>query len=71
MALPANETWDKPSASAPRDLRNFQIPAKHPLTIPPLSTKQLDRSASIIPTKGWNVRSLALLRQAERPEAAP
>jgi hypothetical protein len=61
LALSANEAWDKPSASAPRDLKNFQIPAKPPLMTPPLSMKQLDLSAPIIPTKDWNVRSLAFL----------
>jgi hypothetical protein len=38
--------------------------------MPPLSMKQLDQLAPIIPTKGWNVRSLALLGQAEGPEAS-
>jgi hypothetical protein len=61
MASSANEAWDKPSALAPGDLTNFQIPAKPPLTMPPLTTKQLDPSVPIIPTKGWNVRSLAFL----------
>jgi hypothetical protein len=69
--LSANEAWDKPSASAPGDLTNFQIPVKPPLMTPPLSTKQLDQSVSIIPTKGWNVRSLAFLGQAEGPKATP
>jgi hypothetical protein len=71
LALSANEAWDKPSASAPGDLTNFQIPAEPPLMTPPLSTKQLARSAPIIPTKGWNVRSLAFLGWAEGPEATP
>jgi hypothetical protein len=53
LALSANEAWDKPSASTPGDLTNFQIPAKPPLMTPPLSMKQLDRSVPIIPTKGW------------------
>jgi hypothetical protein len=70
LALSANEAWDKPSASAPGDLTNFQIPAKPPLTMTPLSMKQLDRSAPIIPTKGWNVRSLAFLGWAEGPKAS-
>jgi hypothetical protein len=69
LAFPANEAWEKPSASTHRDLTNFQIPTKLPLTMPPLSTKQLDRSVPIIPTEGWNVRSLAFLGQAESPEA--
>jgi hypothetical protein len=71
LALSAKEAWDKPSASAPGDLTNFQIPAEPPLTMPLLSTKQLDRSAPIIPTKGWNVRFLAFLGQAEGPETTP
>jgi hypothetical protein len=71
LALSANEAWDKPLASAPGDLTNFQIPAEPPLTMPPLSTKQLDGSAPIIPTKGWNVRSLAFLGQVEGPETTP
>jgi hypothetical protein len=41
-----------------------------PLTTPPLSTKQLDQLAPIIPTKGWNVRSLAFLGQVEGPESS-
>jgi hypothetical protein len=52
LALSAKETWEKPSASTPGNPTNFQIPAKPPLSMPPLSTKQLDRSAAIIPTKG-------------------
>jgi hypothetical protein len=71
LALSANEAWDKPSASTPGDLTNFQIPAKPPLTTPPLTMKQLDRLAPIIPTKGWNVRSLAFLGWAEGPEVTP
>jgi hypothetical protein len=42
LALPANEAWEKPSASAPGNPTNFQIPGEPPLTTPPLSTKQLD-----------------------------
>jgi hypothetical protein len=42
LALSANEAWDKPSTSTPGNLTNFQIPAKPPLTMSPLSTKQLD-----------------------------
>jgi hypothetical protein len=42
LALSANEAWDKPSASTPGDLTNFQIPAEPPLTTSTLSTKQLD-----------------------------
>jgi hypothetical protein len=42
LALSANEAWDKPSASTPGDHTNFQIPAKPLLTMPRLSTKQLD-----------------------------
>jgi hypothetical protein len=61
LALSTNEAWEKPSASTPGDLTNFQIPAESPLTMPSFSTKQLDQSATIIPTKGWNVRSLAFL----------
>jgi hypothetical protein len=34
LALSANEAWDKPSASAPGDLTNFQIPAEPPLIMP-------------------------------------
>jgi hypothetical protein len=60
----------KPSASAPGDLRNFQISAKPALTMPPLCMKHLDRSVPIIPTKGWNVRSLAFLGWAEGPKAS-
>jgi hypothetical protein len=70
LALSANEAWEKPPASAPGDPTNFQIPAKPPLTMPPVSKKQLDRLVPIIPTKGWNVRSLAFLGQAEGPEAS-
>jgi hypothetical protein len=70
LALSANDAWDKPSALAPGDLTNFQIPAEHPLTTPPLSMKQLDRSSPIIPTKGWNVRSLIFLGRVEGPEAS-
>jgi hypothetical protein len=43
LALSANEAWEKPSASTPGDLTNFQISAEPPLMMPPLSTKQLDR----------------------------
>jgi hypothetical protein len=32
-----------------------------------ISTKQLERSAPRIPTKGWNIRALAFLRRAEVP----
>jgi hypothetical protein len=64
LALPANEVWEKPSASTPGNPTNFQIPAKPPLMMPPLSMKQLDRSAPIIPRKDWNVRSLTF-QQAE------
>jgi hypothetical protein len=71
LALYANEAWDKPSASAPGDLTNFQIPAESPLMMPPLSTKQLDQLAPIIPTKDWNVRFLAFLGRVEEPEATP
>jgi hypothetical protein len=71
MALSANAAWDKPSASTPEDLTNFQIPAEPSLMTPPLSTKQLDQSVPIIPTKGWNVRSLAFLGLVEGPEATP
>jgi hypothetical protein len=70
LALSADEAWERPSASAPGDLTNFQTPVKHPLTMPPLSMKQLDQSAPVIPTKGWNVRSLAFLGWAEGPEAS-
>ncbi|XP_073908749.1 uncharacterized protein [Castor canadensis] len=56
LALSANEAWDKPSASTPGDLTNFQIPAEPPLMMPPFSKKQLDRLAPIIPTKGCNIR---------------
>jgi hypothetical protein len=38
--------------------------------MPPLSMKELDRSVPIIPTKGWNVRSLAFLGCMESPEAS-
>jgi hypothetical protein len=30
LALSANEAWEKPSASTPGDLTNFQIPAEPP-----------------------------------------
>jgi hypothetical protein len=70
LALSANEAWDNLSASVPGDLTNFQIPAESPLTTPPLSRKQLDQSVPIIPTKGWNVRSLAFLGWAEVPKAS-
>jgi hypothetical protein len=30
LALSADEDWEKPSASAPGDFTNFQIPAKPP-----------------------------------------
>jgi hypothetical protein len=69
LALSANEAWEKPPASTNGDLTNFQIPAEPSLMTPPFSMKQLDRSVPIIPTKGWNVRSLAFLGQAEVPEA--
>jgi hypothetical protein len=71
LALCANEAWDKLSASTLGDLTNFQIPAKPPLMMPPLSTKQLGRSVSIIPIKGWNVRSLAFLEWVKGPEVIP
>jgi hypothetical protein len=71
LALPANEAWDKPSASASEDLKNFQIPAEPPFTMPPLSMKQLDRLAPIIPTEGWNVRSLSFLGWVEGTKATP
>jgi hypothetical protein len=70
LALSADEAWERPSASAPGDLTNFQIPAEPPLMTPPLSTKQLDRLAPIMPTKVWNVRPLAFLGWAEGPEAS-
>jgi hypothetical protein len=70
LDLAANEAWEKPSASTPGDPTNFQIPAKPPLMMPPLSTMQLDQSVPIIPTKGWNVTSLAFLGQAEGPKAS-
>jgi hypothetical protein len=70
LALSANEAWEKPSAFAPRDLTNFQIPAEPPLLSTPLSSrKQLVRLVPIIPTKGWNIRSLEFLQRAESPEA--
>jgi hypothetical protein len=53
LALSANEAWKK---KVSLHSTNFHISAKLPLTIPPLSAKQLDRSAPTIPTKGWNVR---------------
>jgi hypothetical protein len=68
LALSANAAWEKLSASTPVHLTNFQIPAEPPLMMTPLSTKQLDQSASIIPKKGWNVRSLAFLGWAEDPK---
>jgi hypothetical protein len=71
LASSENEAWDNLSASAPGNPTNFQIPAEPPLTMPSLSTKQLDPSVPIIPTKGWNVRSLAFLGRAEGPEATP
>jgi hypothetical protein len=71
LALSANEAWDKPSASTPGDLTNFQIPAEPPLMMPPFSKKQLDRLAPIIPTKGCNIRSLAFLGWAEGRKATP
>jgi hypothetical protein len=46
----------------------FQIPAKSPLMMPRLSTKQVDQSVPIIPTKGWNVRFLAFLGWVGGPE---
>jgi hypothetical protein len=70
LSLSANEAWEKPAASTPGDLRNFQILAKPPLKMPPLSMKQLDRSEPIIPTKEWNVRSLAFLGWAEGLKAS-
>jgi hypothetical protein len=71
LALSANAAWDKLSASATGDLRNFQIPTKPPLMMPPLSTKHLDGLELIIPTQSWNVRFLAFLGQAEGPKATP
>jgi hypothetical protein len=35
--------------------------------IPSFSTKQLERLASIITTKGWNIMSLAFLGRVEVP----
>jgi hypothetical protein len=67
----ANEAWDKPSVSTPGDLTNFPIPAKRHLMMPPFNMKQLDRLAPIMPTKGWNVRSLAFLGRVEGPKATP
>jgi hypothetical protein len=49
-------------------ISKFQL--NPPLTMPPLSTKQLDSLVPIIPTKGWNVRSLAFLGWAEGPEVS-
>jgi hypothetical protein len=46
---------EKPSVSTPGDLTNFQIPAKPPLMMPPLSMKQLDQLVPIILTKGWDL----------------
>jgi hypothetical protein len=34
LALSSNEAWEKLSASTPRDLTNFQIPAEPPLRNP-------------------------------------
>jgi hypothetical protein len=72
LALPADETWEKPSVSTPEDISNFKIPVKppHSLMTPLLSMNQPDRSVPIIPTKGWNVRSLAFLGWVEGPEAS-
>jgi hypothetical protein len=39
--------------------------------MPPISTKQLDGSAPIIPTKGWNGRSVASLGWGKVPRLAP
>jgi hypothetical protein len=41
LALSTNEAWEKPSASTPGNATNFQIPAEPPLTMTPLSMKQL------------------------------
>jgi hypothetical protein len=70
LALSANEAWEKPSASALGTPQISKFQPNPPLTTPPLSTKQPDQSAPIIPTKGWNVRSLAFLGQVEGPEAS-
>jgi hypothetical protein len=51
--------------------KNFQNSGWNPppLTLPPLITKQLDQMAPILPTKGWNARSLAFLGWVGSPEA--
>jgi hypothetical protein len=41
-----------------------------PLRIPPSSRKQLDWLGPIIPTKGWNVRSLLSLGRLESPKTS-
>jgi hypothetical protein len=71
LASSANEAWEKQSASAPGDPTNFQIPAEPPLMMPPLSTKQLDLSASIIPTKGWSLGPWPSWSKQKFPRLAP
>jgi hypothetical protein len=39
LALSADEAWERPSASAPWDLTNFQIPAETPLNNAPHSAQ--------------------------------
>jgi hypothetical protein len=70
MALSADDAWERPSASTPGDLTNCQIPAEFPLMMSPLNTKQLNRLAPVIPTKGWNIRSLAFLGWMEVSRAS-
>jgi hypothetical protein len=61
LALSANETWDKPSASTPGDLTNFQIPAKPPLPTPPtqhkaarsISTHNQQKAGMLGPWHSW------------------
>jgi hypothetical protein len=69
LALSAYEAWENPSAMllGTSQTSKFQ---PNPFLMTPLNTKQLDQLTPIIPTKGWNVRSLAFLGWAEGPEAS-
>jgi hypothetical protein len=70
LALSENEAWENCQLPLLGISQIFKFQPTHPLTMPPLSTKQLDQSVPIIPTKGWNVTSLAFLGWVEGPKAS-
>jgi hypothetical protein len=57
----------QPQLLGTSQISKFQL--NPPLMMPPLSMKKLDQSVPIIPTKGWNVKSLAFLGWVKVPEA--